>query len=338
MDRKTTERKTIYVPQAAVSVCGGVQPSILRRILSAEYFDCGLAARLLFAMPDPRPARWSKREISDATLNAIDSMYGNLFALKGATDVDGDPMPADVALADDAQERFIQYVNEHAEKAVALHGADAAAWSKLKGYAAWFALIHHLVRQAGGEDVDPWNADLASVEAGIGLADWFWAECQRVYRSFSESAEDRERRELLDLIYKLGGQVTPRQIRDVSRWYREPGTADAALEGLVSEGMGAWQVVRQDGKKRPTTAFVLADSPDYPARSAPINQNSNGKSHCVDRTAGGPGDNGNGHRQQAGAQDSGDRPPNDPEWAAALVKETEKRGQDASDPLTADEQ
>ena len=280
VDRKSTERKTIFVSHAAVSICGGIQPSILRKVLSQAYFDCGLAARLLLAWPEPRPARWSDREVSDTTLNAIDRMYGNLFAMKGGTDVDGDPMPADVRLSDDAQERFIEYVNEHAEKAVDLHGADAAAWSKLKGYSARFALIHHLVRQAAGEGVDPWTADMASVEAGIELSGWFWEECQNVYRAFHESPEQRERRELLDLVYKLGGRVTPRELAWASRRYREAGAADAALSELVNEAMGTWEV-RKGERGRPATYFVLADSPDYPAGHGNRSTNYSGKTAVV---------------------------------------------------------
>jgi len=289
VDRKGTERKTVFVSHAAVSICGTVQPAILREVLSQQYFDCGLAARLLLAWPEPRPAKWSDRVVSDGTLNAIDKVFNNLFELKGQTDIDGDTYPADVHLADDAQERFIEYVDVHAVKAVDLHGADAAAWSKLKGYAARFALIHHLVRQAAGEDVDPWTADMASVEAGIELSGWFWDECQRIYRSFRETPEDRERRELLELVYKLGGRVTPRQIKEHCFRYKTSEAAEVALNDLEAKSYGVWQVVPTGGRGRPPTIFVLADSPDYPAHSIPVNQNSPRKTHLVEWNDSGTG-------------------------------------------------
>ena len=55
VDRKTGDRKTIYVPRAAVSVTGGIQPATLQRALGRAYFENGLAARLLLACP-PRPS------------------------------------------------------------------------------------------------------------------------------------------------------------------------------------------------------------------------------------------------------------------------------------------
>jgi hypothetical protein len=51
VDRKTGDRPTLYVPHAAVSVTGGIQPGVLARSLSADFLDAGLGARLLLAMP-----------------------------------------------------------------------------------------------------------------------------------------------------------------------------------------------------------------------------------------------------------------------------------------------
>jgi hypothetical protein len=45
VDRKTGIPRTIYVPRAAVSVCGTVQPGTLRRRLTREFFEAGLPAR-----------------------------------------------------------------------------------------------------------------------------------------------------------------------------------------------------------------------------------------------------------------------------------------------------
>ena len=68
---RKTGRNLIYVPRAAVAVCGGTQPRTLAAALagryssdgsealekpSAEHFANGLAARLLLAMPPPTKA------------------------------------------------------------------------------------------------------------------------------------------------------------------------------------------------------------------------------------------------------------------------------------------
>jgi hypothetical protein len=51
VDRKTGPTKTVFVKRAAVSLAGTIQPQALRRSLGDEYFDNGLAARLLLASP-----------------------------------------------------------------------------------------------------------------------------------------------------------------------------------------------------------------------------------------------------------------------------------------------
>ncbi|MCA9319499.1 MAG: DUF3987 domain-containing protein, partial [Planctomycetes bacterium] len=50
VDRKSTEKKVIFVPNAAISITGGIQPGILRDCLSGALFQNGLAARMLMAM------------------------------------------------------------------------------------------------------------------------------------------------------------------------------------------------------------------------------------------------------------------------------------------------
>jgi hypothetical protein len=86
----------------------------------------------------------------------------------------------------------------------------------------------------------------------------------------TESDEDRERRELLDLVYRLGGHATPRDLREHSRRFPTSDSADAALQKLVNEARGAWETVRPPGGGWPSTRFVLADSPDRPMRTVPI--------------------------------------------------------------------
>jgi Protein of unknown function (DUF3987) len=75
VDRKTGERKTLFVPHAAVSLCGSIQPGVLARALSADFLDAGLAARLLMAMP-PKVAKYSgalKGELIDQQLRSVDN-------------------------------------------------------------------------------------------------------------------------------------------------------------------------------------------------------------------------------------------------------------------------
>ena len=49
IDRRT--KRPLYVPRAGLCIAGGIQPGILRRVLSSTFLENGLAARMLFAMP-----------------------------------------------------------------------------------------------------------------------------------------------------------------------------------------------------------------------------------------------------------------------------------------------
>lgn len=63
VDRKTGADRTIYVPRAAMSVTGAIQPDTLRRVLTPEYRANGMAARLLFTYSPRRPKQWTEADV-----------------------------------------------------------------------------------------------------------------------------------------------------------------------------------------------------------------------------------------------------------------------------------
>jgi hypothetical protein len=58
-DRKTAMRTTLFVPRAAVSLIGGIQPGVLKECLTARRTDAGMAARLLMIHPPEKVQKWS---------------------------------------------------------------------------------------------------------------------------------------------------------------------------------------------------------------------------------------------------------------------------------------
>lgn len=150
VDRKSGDRTTIYIPHAAVCVSGTIQPDTLRRALLPEFFENGLAARLLVNMPEPRAKRWTEHEITDATQAAVNGLFDRLFDLRLAPSPDGNE-PALIDLSEDARAIWIDFVNEHNQKTHDLHGHARSAWAKLEGYAARFALVRHCVREVDGQ-------------------------------------------------------------------------------------------------------------------------------------------------------------------------------------------
>jgi hypothetical protein len=264
IDRKTGMPRTLFVPRAAVSIGGGIQPGILCRLITQEHRDNGLLARLLMAWPPRRPRRWSEAQTDESVTAAVQSVYDRLCELVPTKDSDGDPTPIVVPLAANAKAEFINFVNAHGAEQFELAGDLAAAWSKLEGYAARLALVHHLVRWAAGDRRDPETGiDTDSIRAGITLARWFGGEDRRIYAALHESGEETERRELVELIRRRGGKITVRELQRAGRRYTTAEAAETALGALAKKGIGEW-VPSLDSPMggQPTRVFRLFSAAD----------------------------------------------------------------------------
>jgi len=261
VDRKSGNPRTIFVPDASMSVTGGIQPSILHRALGTEHRESGLAARLLLACPPRKPKRWTEADINPDAEAELARLVGRLIDLQPTVDDDGNPRPVVVGLTRDAKTVWTTYYNAHAKEQTDLTGELSAAWSKLEEYAARLALVIHFVRWAA-DDPTLKSADVVdavSMEAGVTLAQWFKGEARRVYSILYESDESRDQRRLMEWIERKGGSVTARDVQQGCRWLREPGMAEAALDELVKAGCGDWHDAQpgQEGG-RPSRVFRLS--------------------------------------------------------------------------------
>jgi DNA polymerase I-like protein with 3'-5' exonuclease and polymerase domains len=310
-DRKTGERRTIIVPKAAASVCGGIQPGTLSRAMTPEHREAGLGARLLLAMPPKVAKRWSEAEVSPEVKEAYERTVRKLLDLRMDTDNDGDPVPFMLRMTPEAKAAWVQFYDEWGEVQASVEGDLASAFGKLEAYAARFALLHHVVTSLprdgqseldGPDPSDP--VGLASMQAGIELARWFAAEAERVYAMLDESGEQREERRLVDFIRSRGGRIRPSELhRANQRKYPTAGHAEIALDGLVTAGLGLWMhgTPGQQGG-RPSKVFALRlttektdetpdedDPPDPPRRNGAPDETPPGQSPCVTKPLEGAG-------------------------------------------------
>ncbi len=290
IDRKTGIPPTIHVPSASVSITGGIQPGILSRAMGQEHHESGMLARLLFAMPPRTVKRWTEADVDTDTEAAVAAVFTRLFGLAMEDDPERgglapDQRPRLVRLADDGKAAWVRYYNEHATEQVSLSGDEAAAWSKLEGYAARLALVVHLTRWAAGTTKNPAGAsgspmhraaqpaagfgrsvsaeappiDADSITAGVVLARWFGDEARRVYAILGESDEGRESRRLVELIQRRGGDVSGRELVQACRAFHTVADAEGALSALVHAGAGSWRTPEQRGRGGPKARrFVLA--------------------------------------------------------------------------------
>jgi DNA polymerase-1 len=257
IDRKTGDRRTVYVPRAVVSITGGVTPGVLARVLNRDHFDAGLPARFLFAMPPGWTKKWTDLTIDQEVRDDYDALIGKLLELY-------DTGPIKLGLSEDARKVWIDFYNRWGEEQAAAEGDLGSAFAKLEAYGARFSLLHHVVsnidvhRSAGEkllEAIEP-----PSVEAGVALAWWFGQEARRVYAILAESDEQRRGRELVEFIANRGGRITARQLyrSNPHRWHGMA-DAEAKLEELVNQGAGGWEH-KPAGPTggRPVNVFVLA--------------------------------------------------------------------------------
>ncbi|MCH8998095.1 MAG: DUF3987 domain-containing protein [Proteobacteria bacterium] len=264
VDRKTGDQRTIYVPCAAVSVTGPIQPRTLARAVGRQHFENGLVARMLLAMPPRGRKRWTDEEIPAETKAAFAAVIDKLLGLEPANDVNGKPTPIDVPLSPKGQRAWVAFYNDFgAEQEAVADGDIAAAYSKLEAYAARFALIFHFVRWAAGDEalMGRGVVDGRSVTAAVRVAKWFAYETQRIYQMLGETEKQAEQRCLAEWIQGRDGRVTVRQVQQNHRRYATAADARASLGELVAAGVGRW-VQEPPGPRggRPSHQFELVYS------------------------------------------------------------------------------
>jgi hypothetical protein len=256
VDRRTDHRRyRIHEPR--VCITGGIQPKVLTRALTEDFFDRGLPARFLFAYPPMRQDKWSEATVSGDLLATVSELFQELLLLQPDHDDHDQQCPKLLRLDADAKAEFVRYYNETGAAAVESGEREEAAWSKLSGYAARLALVGQLVRTPDAETVTG-----EVMKAACDLARWFGAEAVRIYNTLAETNEQRERRKLVEFIESRGGALT---VHEVMQCYwplkNQREKAEAALNGLAKAGRGKWEPVPTTAKGgRPTRKIRLLPS------------------------------------------------------------------------------
>jgi Protein of unknown function (DUF3987)/VirE N-terminal domain len=249
LDRRTDNRHIrIWYPR--VNITGAIQPSILRRVLTPEYFERGLAARFLFVLPNPRRSKWTDAVVPDAVTEAMRELFEKLWDLEPIRSEHGESQPLDLAPDRRAKEIFVAFYNECGGVAFESSDHEAAAWNKLPGYAARCALVGQLAR-------DPRSVSVAmeTMQAACDLMRWQGRETTRVYAALVETPFQREQRTLLEFIEHRGGSVTVREVmRNHWRLKSQREQTEFELNMLVKAGFGKWREKRS-GTRGPKAVY-----------------------------------------------------------------------------------
>jgi len=226
VDRK--QAAPLFVRNASVGVCGGIQPDPFKQALGSENFANGLAARLLTAMPPRTAKEWSEREVEPQLLDRMRSTFNALYSLQ----FDAAGHPVNLGLDGEAKKLWVDFVNDWGRQTANLHGRYAAANAKLESYAARLALVIQL-SEAPRSDAVTWPA----VERAIELTRWWQRETFRIYRRFTEKPAETAARRLLDFIVAKGGEVSLRDLMRSGPCFKTSGDAEGALKPLIDSGV-----------------------------------------------------------------------------------------------------
>jgi hypothetical protein len=252
-DRKGGDQPTVYVPRAALSICGTIQPQTLSRVMSGQNIENGLLGRLLVTMPPTPRAHWNDNDVSLDTYNGWRDVVNGLLNL-GCPDE-----PAELRLSPDAWPVWRQFHDAMVDRGALEDDQLAAALAKLRGGALRIALVLALARAAGsGRAEGLTTVDCPSMKAGIALEMLYGHEVERVYATLHETPEQRSQNHIIEFIMQSGGRVTVRDLSRGPQSCRPPGSAEAALMALVKAGRGSWAGVPSGPNGgAPTRQFVL---------------------------------------------------------------------------------
>ena len=237
VDRKIG-RQILSVDHAFVAITGGIQPRALARVLTPDYFECGMSARILFSMPEAPQRVWTEDELDEALSERVAAAFDRLRTLRGRQGGSGGPTA--LTLDPEAHALWIDVFNAIAREQGRLETDDMMrmALSKLEAYIPRFALILTLLDWALSEtEAPPIFIPAWAMRGAIDLVRHFTREADRVYAMFGESAAAREDRSLVEWITRHGGRATVRDLCLGPRRFRgNAETAHTALEGLVEKG------------------------------------------------------------------------------------------------------
>jgi hypothetical protein len=260
VDRRT-DRRHYRIHQPRVSITGGIQPKVLRRVLTEDFFDRGLPARFLMAAPPMRRDKWNEIVVPQSVEEEVLELFEELRLLQPDRDDRDQARPRLLRLDPDAKAEYIAFYDECGVTTFEVAEDEEAAWYKLTGYAARLALVGQLL-------IEPWTETVtgSTMKAACALARWFGAEAARIYATFSETDEQYEERKLLEFVWLRGGSTTVREVMQSFRLLKnQREEAETALKNLIEKGFGKMVAVPTTEKGgRPTWKFELKSTKPRP--------------------------------------------------------------------------
>ena len=246
------------VPNASLSITGGIQPGILKRSMGDCHRDSGMLARFLMCCPPRILQAWNSTGIAPSQEERYAQIVNRLFDLPVIYGDGGKLQPLVVGVGQEVNAAYAKFYDQSAREMLSMSGDLAAAWSKLRDYVWRLCLVIHLVRDASDDEslANQGELDMQTMSAAIRLVEWFKHETKRVYAMLSPagvSGGGLTDEEVLEIVRRKFGSLTAKQLRESSRKAQGKGVAEALLQRQVDAGHG----VMEPTGKGDSLRFVL---------------------------------------------------------------------------------
>ena len=235
-DRVNLKDEALDIRFCAVSLIGALQPDRLHRMLLSGDDD-GLAARILYAWPDPAPPR---RPTSVAQQDELLRAMQRLRELAFNEGDDSSMQPRRVLLESEAADDFQAWWEQKQwEAKLAASGPLAGAIGKLDGIALRLALVLELLAWAwdDGNTPEPERVSLQSVRKALLLIDgWVRPNLERVFSEASLPQVQRDALTICRWLLKTRPQmINSRELRRLPGFPgpKEAKELDPAIQMLV---------------------------------------------------------------------------------------------------------
>lgn len=243
-------------PALALALC--VQPQAVRELWADPHAEGrGLLARFAVILPRDNVGA---REVRPPAIppGARERMHAAMARM-----LTFEPADEPVVITLDAHADALFHAFQRRTEA-ALGGGDLAdrrAWGgKLCGLALRIALTLHALgtwARSGEPEHFPTIGE-STMRAALAWADYLAAAERHARAALCESDAQRDARRLAELIARLGGSVSPRELVQRSREHESVADAEAALDRLAACGRGEWRQPEKHGPGAPRSRrFVL---------------------------------------------------------------------------------
>lgn len=236
-NRKSGDNNSIIIPHVACSLFGTTQPSTAARTFTRDYFESGLASRILLMMPPAIQGTWDRYTPEPATIEAYEHLITRLHKLDWEMTQDPEFEPRDILLLPEAEEIWGPWYDQNEATQHVSEGDVKSMLSKLQGMVPRFAMLFSLCDFVMGE-TDTEHIGLNHLVNAMLLADWMGNEVQRIYAFLKLDTVESSELKIVNFLLKHGGFATATDLYKSNRpKYKSRDEALSLLKGLVDKGI-----------------------------------------------------------------------------------------------------